>query len=106
MIGGKVLYNSEEVMTKLQREFDKPEHSPVIAAVNDYANTKRGCVATENLMGSGDSYDQATFRDGAAKHVRKELYGGFGGLLVWIVVKPFVMAIIERFIESLLSASE
>lgn len=95
-------YNSSAVCEAVRAEYSKPEHKPVIAAIDDYANTERGYMATENLMGSGDKDDRKTFKRGAAKYVRKEVYGGIGGMLIWMLVKPWVMAIIEKFIESML----
>ena len=97
-----MLYNSTAVVSAVQQEFGESKHRPIISAIDDYANNS---MATENLLMVGDEVDRNTFRRGAIKHVRKELYGGFGGLLIWMIAKPFIMAIIERFIDSMVSGS-
>lgn len=96
-------YNSEQVCSSVRSQHQSVEGiSEIVSAIDDYSNSTSGHYATKNILLYSGEDDRKTFKRGAAKYVRKNVYGGIGGMLVWILIKPYVMKIIESFIDSMI----
>lgn len=98
----KPTYESSVVCSAVAAKHPGKKQKKIIDAIDEYARSSRGQKAAENIMLCGGPSDMDTFKTGALRHVKQEVYGNVIALAVWFFIKPLVLSIIASFIESML----
>lgn len=106
------LYNSSVIYSRtchiatLRNPTKSRKARKIAACLNEFAESVGSAQVEGFIYHGSDPVAEDTLKHEAEKYVQEKLYGNLLAPIIWWMVRPLVMSVIQAWIESMLFSAE